>query len=83
MIVRLKVKSAGTITGWVEDYDAGSVKEPTHYGRRNPQFYEISNQKEAEAWGNALIDSFNDSLRSGEVRRELISATFRQQEPTK
>jgi hypothetical protein len=57
MKIRIKVRNVKTDNEWTEDYD----KEG------------IGNISQAEGWAAQLIERFNETLRPGESRREVVS----------
>lgn len=60
MKLKIKVRSLGTKREWEEDYDVLIV----------------GNLQQAEEWADRLIKRFNETLRPGELRREVVSTSL-------
>jgi hypothetical protein len=54
--VKIRIKVKGVAGEWTEDYDQVGIKDLW----------------QAESWAAGLIDNFNNTLRPGESRRELL-----------
>jgi len=76
MKLTLKVKTVGTITGWIEEYDSDEVTDPSSMNRRRTSAMSVSTQEDAEKWGRDIVDSYNAGVRQGQMKREFISVTL-------
>ena len=76
MRVIINVRSAGTVTGWQEEYDADALSDPSTTGRRRTKQMTVTTHAQAKEWAESIIGRYNDTMRPGDTARELVSVEF-------